>query len=346
MKTPKLNYFVPIYFILFLAYFLLWVLVFYAPIWIALLTGMIITFVGSWIIANKLENDIKEQNPLYWASQLNKTLLITIFPPNRIKFYIAEKDISENSIRIRILKDGRFEKYKFYLSPEQEFSAEVLPFKWEPVGEKEKEKILPNNPEELFNNPMYWVELELKEPLKQIWKIDGYNMDAVIFVYPTEILDKTQLKVWKLSYNNTEVKEEKRIVMEEGIPRETIYRIEIPVYSPKPYTISTDSIKEISAVHRFSQISTILENTKKMLERSEGIVSGFIPAGVGGFGGIFNIFRNRNLMIAIILIVGFLFMLIIVNMIMAGMTGALTKVAEAGLTKLATANTTNITKFP
>jgi hypothetical protein len=300
-------------------------LIIYAPVWAAVLGGLAIAFLGAIITDKLLQNTIVQSNPLMAVKEMGKSLVIAFVPPNRILLFPATKDLSRNSIRYRILTEGRWEEMEHYLTPEQEFQLEPK------MDIKEKYTIW-----ELLENP--YVVWELKEPVKQVFTMEPYGIDAIVLVYPKEVITQEQLKVWNLQ----KVGDEKAVTEEVKDGKVVKKEIVIPVYSPAPYAISSDNIKQLSAHHRFSTIATVLEQTRDILRGAEAVAAGGIRRAGAGLAGILAAIRkNPAILIVLILLLGGLFFMWMLGGFVhlfqaktqAAIAGAAQKAVEAGATK-------------
>jgi len=322
MKMQKINFVPVVYGIYFAVFVVILSVVLYAPVWLATVMGLIISFFGSFITDKMLQKYIKKNNPFLAVRDMGKSLVLAFVPPNRILMFAAKKDIGKNKIRIQILKDGKYEEYEHFLVPNQEFQLEPK------IELNEKYSIY-----ELLENP--YVIWELEEPLKQTFNIEPFGIETVVLVYPTEIITQEQLKFWNLDESG--VKTERIPVEKNGKIIE--HQIAIPIYSPKPYAINSDNIKQLSANHRLSQISTILEQTRDILKGAETIAAGGIHGMKAGIGNIFALIkRNPTILIVILLLLGGLVFGISL-MRFSGLFQAKTSSAMTTLLK-------NATKFP
>jgi len=317
MKRKPLNFVLQVYTAYFLMFLVMLALLIYAPVWAAVLGGLAVAFFGALWTDRQLKNIITAQNPFLAIKDLGGMLALAFVPPNKILMFPAKKDIAKNSVRIRILKNGGYEEVEQYLTPEQEFQLQGK-------GEiKKKYHIM-----ELLDDPA--VLWELEDPNKQIFRLDPINIETVVFVYPTEVITQEQLKVWNLQKEG-DVK--LQVPGPDGKPMEKV----VPMYSPKPYSISTDNVKQLSAHHRFSQLGTVLEQTRQILMGAERAAAG----GFKRFGGILDTLKkNPGIIVVIILLLGGLFF--------AWMLGQMTHVisAKTATTAIQKAAETGATKFP
>ena len=326
MKRPA---FTPlVYGIYFGMFVVMLALVIYAPVWLAVLGGLAIAFIGAIITDKALNAFIVRNNPFMAVREMNKRLVLAFVPPNRILMFPATLDPGRGSIRVRILKEGVWEEYTHYLTPEQEFQLEPH------IETKEYYTIW-----ELLENP--WVVWELKEPVKQVFKIEPYGIDTVVLVYPTELITQDQLKVWNLEKTGEEETEIVETTPEGKVVRK---KITVPVYSPRPYAISTDNIKQLSAHHRFSTIATILEQTRDILRGAEAVAGAGLRGIGSGIGSIWAVIKkNPTIWVILALIVGGLFIWWAVG----GFVHAIqAKTAEGIATAAGKAAATGATKFP
>jgi len=322
MKTQKINFVPIVYGIYFAVFVVILSVVLYAPIWLATVMGLLISFAGSFITDRILQRYIKKNNPFLAVKDMGKSLVLAFVPPNRILMFAAKKDIGKNKIRIQILKDGKYEEYEHFLVPNQEFQLEPK------IELKEKYSIY-----ELLENP--YVIWELEEPLKQTFSIEPFGIETVVLVYPTEIITQEQLQFWNLAEDG--VKTERIPIEKEGKIIE--HQIAVPIYSPRPYAINSDNIKQLSANHRLSQISTILEQTRDILKGAETIAAGGIHGMRAGIGNIFAaIKKNPAVLIVIILLLGGLFF----GFVLMKFTGVFQAKTGSAISTLIQ----NATKFP
>jgi len=316
--------FMPLIYGLFFGMFVVMLaLVIYAPIWASVLAGLGIAFFGAVLVDRLLQNTVVQSNPFLVVREMGKRLVFAFVPPNRILMFPADLDLGRNSIRVRILKDGRWEEYTHYLTPEQEFQLEPQ------INIEQKYTIW-----ELLENP--YVVWELKEPVKQVFRLEPYGIDTVVLVYPTELITQDQLKIWNLEETTTEKAEVTEVTPDGKTVKKEIV---IPVYSPRPYAISTDNIKQLSAHHRFSTIATILEQTRDILRGAEAVAGAGIRRVGAGVAGILEAIRkNPAIVVALILIIGGLLFWFALNQftsIFAAKTQSAIaqKALEAGATK-------------
>ncbi|RLG43138.1 MAG: hypothetical protein DRO01_00145 [Thermoproteota archaeon] len=260
----------------------------YAPLWFTSLIGVLGSFVASQFVSNYLKKRSRKESIFSIARKLGKVVVMTFMPPNRAYFFLADKEVSSNSIKLKILKNQKWETYKFPLSPEQEFFAEVPP---QEIEIKKEFHIT-----EFLENP--FIIWELTDPQKQVFRVEPEGAEMVIFVYPSEIITQDQLRAWNL-HKIGETKKTIKVKDEEG---KTVEKsITIPVYSPNPYALGMDNIKQLSAYHRFGQITTILEQTREILSHAERVIGVKAPSGIGGF--FDKIVKDKRILGFIILLV-------------------------------------------
>jgi len=287
----KINFTPLVYGVYFGVFFGMLFTLLYAPLIVSIIVGLAVSFFGAIITDKVFQSYIKSNNPFIAAKQFGKSLVLAFVPPNRLLLFTADKDLAKNKIRIKILKDGKTEIYDHFLNPNQEFMLEPR------IEIKDKYSIY-----ELLENP--YIVWELDEPLKQVFKLDPFGVETVILVYPTEIITKEQLSMWNLQKTGekTEV-----IHYEDRNGNIKEQKIVVPIYSPKPYAISSDNIKQLSASHRYSQISTILEQTRDILRHAENLAATGLRSGIAGIGNIFK--KNPWLIIILVLLLGGVFLI-------------------------------------
>ena len=309
-------------------------LLIYAPLYLSIVAGLAISFLGAIILNKQIKTKLQKINIFDVAQKTGKIIAQVFVPPNKVYMFLADKDIGEDAVKIKIYRKGKYETYKFNLSPNQQFQLEIPE---QEVGNQAKSKEI--YVWDLINDPR--VVFQLTEPTKQIFKVEPYNVEMVMFVYPTEILTREQLQLLNL-VEKGEVKQ--KVKMQDEVTGKIIEKdITIPVYSPKPYALSSDNIQEISAKHRFSTIATILEQTKAILSGAETLATTKV---IGGFGfNLQGLLKNKTFWIILILVAGLIFFFMINNMILGGLHQTMNPLAEQALKKLAERTTTGKT-FP
>jgi len=124
------------------------------------------------------------------AKELNKKVVFVIFEDN-IYITLADKK-PDGTITFRVYKDGRYRDFKLTIQPDQEFLLHS------PIIEIRKYEDNQNNPLKYENSLKglrdfllnFDFELELKNPKDVVFKLLPYDLDAIIIVYPLEVLSK------------------------------------------------------------------------------------------------------------------------------------------------------------
>lgn len=219
-------------------------------------------------------NIFKKKSIFELAKETNKKLVF-IFFENKVYLTLAEKKL-DGTVSFEIYKDGKFHKYRLRIQPSQEFLLHTP--KIEIV---EKQTIY----DYLLNRD---IKLNLQNPKDVIFELQPYDLEAIFLIYPHEILSTDELKNFGL------------IKIGEKEARYNDKKIIIDVYSPTTFAIDKQTIKFLSAKSRISQIDTILEMTKNLLERTEELYHSSIFSK-----SIFSILSDKRI-IFIILLAGIL----------------------------------------
>jgi len=243
---------------LFGAYLAMVGLWFFAPIVVAMLGGLLVIMIGATLSTRLYRKRSAQKNIFDVAKQYGKKLVFALLPGNRISLFLADWNVGNNKIKMKVYDGRRWKMVERTLVPEQEFDLGVSEVKIE-KGMSIYDVVA--------NPKILW---KLEEPRKQVWNIDGYNVPAVLMVFPDKVISETQLKVWNTAYQGA-----KKIKISEG--GVTSRDVEIPVFSPLSYAVSSTEVQTLSATHRFSELSTLMDTTRDLLENAERIVAGSIP---------------------------------------------------------------------
>ncbi len=279
------------------------VTIFYLPLMVSGILGALISLGTAYFIAYKLSPKY-EKNIFEIAKETGKTIAQVFVPPNKVYMFLADKDPATKKVSLKITKEGKSEKISWNLTPNQEFFLEV------PEGKIEKTLSI----WDIINRGT----LVLQDPIKQIFKIKPYDVELVMFVFPTEVLTQEQLKALNLEKVAEDVEKIKE--QDSNNPNRAIEKeIKVPVYSPIPYALSSDIVNHISAKHRFSTIANILEQTKSLLRQADQTIS---VMGGSSLSWLKTLMQNRQaFMTLVVVIIFFLIMLFtipILNNIVSG----------------------------
>lgn len=307
--------------------------VMYLPYYYAIPAAILVAFGGAMLTSKSLQEAMSRANIFEVAKRTGKAVIMSFTPPKDLHLILADKDISGNKVTFKVAHKGKLKDTWFHLDAEQDFTLHVPGV--EAVKDGKKISVY-----EALNNPEFAFRLE--EPNKQLWRTHPYDIESALFVFPTEMLTRTQLTALNLEAKldeNGDIKSETKDITTQEISKGTVIekteKIQIPMYSPNPYAFGTDTMKELSAIHRFSQINTLVENTREALQGVERIAAGAISGVGGGFGGLMQKLR-KNPAIAIAILVGipgFIFFIFILNKLTGGLQGNISGGIGAGLTK-------------
>jgi hypothetical protein len=190
------------------------------------------------------------------ARRTGKKIAFIIFE-DKIFITLAEKTV-EGKVKLKVYKNYKWEDLEIQIEPSQEFTIHTPAV----------------NILRLRNVFDYLLDRDYKisSPSDVFLRIEPYNVEGVIIVYPYEVLSKDSMKL--LGLKKTGEKEEVDL-SKTGIGKKVV-----PVYSPEIFALDKQSIKMISARSRISQIDTILTMLKDLLVRSEGLMKA--PFSTGG----------------------------------------------------------------
>ena len=183
------------------------------------------------------------------ARKTGKKIAFIIFE-DKIFITLAEKTI-EGKVRLKILRNGRWENLEIQIEPSQEFTIHTPRLTLMRIY---------NVFDYLLNR-----EFEITSPSDVFLQIEPYGVEGIIIVYPYEVLSKETLKLMGLK--DTGVKKEVDLSKFGAGGKKSV-----KIYSPEVFALDKQSIKMISARSRISQIDTILTMLKDLLVRSEGLM--------------------------------------------------------------------------
>jgi len=221
-------------------------------------------------------NLFKKETIFDVARRTGKKVAFIIFE-DKIFVTLAEKTV-EGKVRLKVLRNGRWENLEIQIEPSQEFTIHT-----------------PRLTLKKIHNVFDYLlsrEFEITSPSDVFLQVEPYGVEGIIIVYPYEVLSKETLKLMGLK--DTGIKKEVDLTK-----YGTGGKKSVKVYSPEVFALDKQSIKMISARSRISQIDTILTMLKDLLVRSEGLMRA--PFSEGRIGVLQSILAKKEFWFLVIL---------------------------------------------
>jgi len=241
------------------------------------------------------------------ARRTGKKVAFIIFE-DKIFVTLAEKTV-EGKVRLKVLRNGRWENLEIQIEPSQEFTIHTPRLVIRKIH---------NIFDYLLNR-----EFEITSPSDVFLQVEPYGVEGIIIVYPYEVLSKETLKLMGLK--DTDMKKEVDLTKYGAGGKKSI-----KVYSPEVFALDKQSIKMISARSRISQIDTILTMLKDLLVRSEGLMRAPFSEG-GRIGVLQSILAKKEFWFLVILAGIAVISLMFLPNILTGMSQALKPITPPAL---------------